>query len=78
MLLNLVDDLRVLEYGAIVTEVDGGGLVGELLHAAAGVVVAFLEVREGRGGGAAEGELRGESAPVEFGCCAGLGEKRGG
>ena len=28
-------------------EVDSGGLVGELLNAAAGVVVAFLEVREG-------------------------------
>lgn len=44
VLLNLVDDLRVLEDGAIVTKVDGGGLVGELLDAAAGVIVAFLEV----------------------------------
>ena len=59
------------------SKVDSGGLIGELLNAAAGVVVAFLEIGEGGGRGAAERELGGEAAPVEFGCCAGLeGEGR--
>ena len=38
-------------------EVDRRGLVGEDLDAAAGIVVALLEVGEGAGGAAAEAEL---------------------
>ena len=78
MLLDLVDDLRVLEDRTVVAEVDGGGLVLQLRDAAAGVVVAFLEVGELRGGRAAEGELGGEFGPVEFGCCSGLDGEGGG
>jgi hypothetical protein len=73
VLLDLVDDLGVVEDGAVLLEVDGGGLLLQLLQAAAGVVVAFLEVGEGGGGGAAKGQLGGQFCPVEFGCCSGLG-----
>ena len=61
---DLVDDGAVLEDRAVVGEVDGGGLVLQLLQAAAGVVVTLFELLELRGGGAAEGELRGEAGPV--------------
>lgn len=37
------------------------------MYAAAGIVVALLEVVEGGGRAAAQGELRGELGPVEFG-----------
>jgi hypothetical protein len=73
VLLDLVDDLGVVEDGAVLLEVDGGGLLLQLLETAAGVVVAFLEVGEGGGRCAAEGELGWEFRPVEFGCCSGLG-----
>jgi hypothetical protein len=73
VLLNLVDDSCVLEQGAIVAEVDSGGLIGQDLDPAAGVIVALLEVRERGCGGAAEGELGWELGPVEFGCGSGLG-----
>jgi len=70
---DLVEDGVVFEQAAVVGEVDGLGCVGEGLHFAAGVVVAFFEGGEGAGGAAAEAELGGEFAPVQFEGGAGLG-----
>lgn len=50
VLLDLIDDGSVLQDGPVVVEVDRGGLVLELLEAAAGFVVALLEIAK-RGGG---------------------------
>jgi len=65
-LLDLVDDGLVLEHGAVVCEVDGLRLLGEQGHFAARIVVALLEGLEGRGGLAADAELRAELGPVEL------------
>lgn len=43
MVLNLVYDLSVLEDAAVVGEIDLLWLLGELLYAATGVLVALLE-----------------------------------
>lgn len=48
-------------------EVDVGGLLGEHLNAAAGIVVSLLEVCEGASSAAAEAELGADFAPVELG-----------
>lgn len=56
--LDLVDDGLVLEQGAVVSEVDALGRLGEGLHLAPGVVVALFEGRERAGGVAAEAQLR--------------------
>lgn len=42
-LLDLVDDSLVLEDGAVVGEVDGGGLLGQDLQLSAGILVPLLE-----------------------------------
>lgn len=55
-------------------EVDRRGLLGQDLHAAAGVVVALLEGRERVQGRAFEAQLGAQAGPVEFGGCAALGE----
>jgi hypothetical protein len=52
VLLNLVDDRGVFQDGAVVAEVDAGGLVLQNLQSAAGIVIALLEVAEGGGGAA--------------------------
>lgn len=72
MLLNVVDDGGVLENAAVVGEVDGVGLLGQLGELAAGVVVALLEGDERVGGGALEGQLAGQLGPVELEGCAAL------
>jgi hypothetical protein len=65
-LLDFVDDGGVLEVGAVVREVDGLGLLGEDGDLAARIVVALLEVLEGRGRVAFETELGGQLGPVEL------------
>ena len=72
MLLNVVDDGRVLEDTAVVGEVDGLLLLLKLGELAAGVVVALLEGSERGGGLALERELLGELGPVELGGCVAL------
>lgn len=52
-LLDLGDDGLVLEDGAVVGEVDGGGLLGQDLHLSAGVLVPLLESLQGGDGLAA-------------------------
>lgn len=76
-LLDLVDDGLVLEDGAVVGEVDGGGLLRELLDLAACVLVALLEGLQGGDGLAAEAQGLGDLDPVELESCASLfsGEK---
>jgi len=69
-LLDLVNDRLVLEDGAIVGKVDGGGEFRELLDLAAGVVVALLESLETGDGLAAEAERRGDLGPVDLESCA--------
>lgn len=71
-LLDLVDDGLVLEDGAVVGEVDGGGLLRELLDLAAGVLVALLEGLQGGDGLAAEAQGLGDLDPVELESCASL------
>lgn len=72
LLLDVVDDGLVLEGGAVVSEVDGLGLLGENSELAASVIVALLERLEGDGGVATEAELLGELGPVELEGCAAL------
>lgn len=66
VLLDLVDHGRVLQYRAVVREVDAGGLLGEHLNPAASIVVSLLEVCERGGSAAAEAELGADFAPVEL------------
>lgn len=66
LLLYIVDDGLVLEDSAVVGEIDGGGVLLELLDLSAGVVVALLESNEGVGGAAFETELGTELCPVQF------------
>jgi hypothetical protein len=72
LLLDGIDDGAVLELAAVLGEVDGGGLLGQLLELAAGIVVALFEGEEGGGCVAAEAELRRELGPVELEGCASL------
>lgn len=69
-LLDLVNDGLVLQDGAVVGEVDGGRLLGQLLDLAAGVLVALLEGLQGGDGLAAEAQGRGDLDPVELESCA--------
>lgn len=66
LLLDIVDDGLVLEDSAVVSEIDGGGLLLELLNLSAGVVVALLECNEGVGCAAFETKLGTEFGPVQF------------
>merc|ERR1712058_8436 len=54
VLLDLVDHSSVLEDGAVIAEVDAGGLVLENRQAAAGLVISLLEVVQGAGRAAAQ------------------------
>lgn len=65
-LLDLVDDGLVLQHGAVVREVNLGGLLLEGLELAAGVVIALLEGVERGDGLAAEAERGGDLRPVEL------------
>lgn len=71
-LLNLVDNSLVLEDGAVVRKVDGGGKLGKLLDLAAGVLVALLEGLERGDGLAPKVEGAGDLSPVELERCASL------
>jgi hypothetical protein len=62
----------VLEDGSVGGEVDGGGLLRELLDLAAGVLVALLEGLEGGNGLATEAERAGDLGPVKLESCASL------
>jgi hypothetical protein len=76
-LLDLVDDGLVLQDGAVGGEVDGRGLLGELLDLAARILVALLEGLQGRDGLTAEAQRAGDLGPVELESCASLkGERR--
>jgi hypothetical protein len=55
-----------------VGEVDGRGLLGQLLNLAARVLVALLEGLEGRDGLAAKSQRAGDLDPVELQSCASL------
>jgi hypothetical protein len=65
-LLDLVDDGLVLEDRAVLGEVDRGGLLGQHLHLAAGVLVALLEGLKRGDRLAAEAEGRRDFGPVEL------------
>lgn len=65
-LLDLVHDGLVLQDGAVVREVDLGGLLLEQLELAAGVVVALLKGVERGDRLAAEAERRRDLGPVEL------------
>lgn len=56
VVLELIDDGRVLQDAAVVAEVNGLGLLGQDLDLAASLVVALLESLERGGGLAAEAE----------------------
>ncbi|KAI6753107.1 hypothetical protein HG531_005276 [Fusarium graminearum] len=71
-LLDLVDDGLVLEDGSILGEVDGGGLLLELLDLAADVLVALLEGLQGGNSLATETEGAGDLGPVKLESCASL------
>jgi hypothetical protein len=72
LLLDLVDDGRVLERAAVSGEVDRLRQLRQLLNLAAGVIVALLEGDEGVGCIAAQAELAGQLGPVELESCASL------
>jgi len=71
-LLDLVDDGLVLENGAVLGEVDLGGLLLEELELAAGILVALLEGLEAGDRLATEAERCGDFSPVELKSCASL------
>lgn len=75
-LLDLVNDGLVLQDGAVLGEVDGGGLLRQLLDLAAGILVALLEGLEGGDGLAAEAQGRGDLDPVELESCASLFDEK--
>lgn len=64
--LNLVDNVLVLQGGAVLGEVNLGGLVGELQKLLAGLVVTLAESLEGRDGGASKTKSRNNLGPVDL------------
>lgn len=64
--LNLVDDGLVLQDGAVVGEVNLGGLLLEEGEAAASILVALLEGLEGGGGRALKAEGGGDFGPFDL------------
>ena len=75
-LLDLVHDGLVLKDRAVGGEIDGRGLLGELLNLATRVLVALLEGLEGRDGLAAETQRAGHLGPVELESSASLWQGR--
>lgn len=75
LLLDVVDHVLVLEDAAVLGEVDGLGLLGKDLDAAARIVVALLEVGERGGGVASETEFGAKVGPVDFEGCRTLRRK---
>lgn len=65
-LLDLVNDGLVLEKAAVLGEVDGGGLLGQLLDLSADVLITCLEGLQGGNSLAAETERLGDLDPVEL------------
>lgn len=65
-LLNLVDNGLVLQHGAVGGEVDRRGMLGQLLHLAASILVALLESLERGDGVAAQAQRGGHLGPVEL------------
>lgn len=65
-LLNLVNNGLVLQDAAVVGEVDRGGLLGQHLDLAAGVLVSLLESLEGGDRLATQAEGGGHFGPVEL------------
>lgn len=66
LLLDVGDDVLVLQDGAVVLEVDGLGLLGELLDLAARGIVALLEGGQGVGSASLEAELGAQVGPVDL------------
>lgn len=66
MVLELIDDGRVLQDAAVVAEVNGLRLLGQDLNLAASLVVALLESLEGGSGLAAEAEGGRHLGPVDL------------
>lgn len=66
LLLDVVDDGRVLQHGAVVGEVDRLRLLRQNSHLAARIVVALLEGREGGRRLALQAQLRADLGPVEL------------
>ena len=75
-LLDLVDDSLVLEDAAVVSEVDGGRLLGQLLELAAGVVVALLEGLQRCNRLAAQTQRGGDFGPVKLESCGSLRKRK--
>ena len=72
MLLYRINDSLVLEGGAVVSEVDGGGLLLEGSELAARILVALLEGVKGDDGGSTKSEVGGDCCPVKLESCATL------
>jgi hypothetical protein len=68
----LVDNSLVLQNGAVVGEVNSGWLLRELLHAAAGILVALLESLKRGDGLTTEAKIASDCGPVELESCASL------
>lgn len=68
-LLNLINDLGVLEHGAVVVEIDGGAGCLEMVEFCVGVDVAFAEGGQGGCGLWVQRQGRGEADPVDLGDC---------
>lgn len=79
-LLDLVDDGLVLEEGAVLGKVDLGGLFGQLLDLALGIVIARLEGLQRGDRLATQAQRGGDFGPVELQSCGSLaeGEEEGG
>lgn len=66
LLLDVIDDGRVLENRAVVREVDGLGLLGEDGHFAARIIIALLEGLKGSSSVTTQTELGSKLGPVEL------------
>jgi hypothetical protein len=72
VLLDLINDSLVLQKRTVVSEVDFGGLLGELGYAATGIFVTLFECLEGGDSLTAETEGCGDFGPVELERCTSL------
>jgi hypothetical protein len=70
--LNLVNDRRILQLGAVVGEINVLWLCGEEIKFASRIIIALLEGKESGGGLTLETEGGGDFGPVEFGGCGAL------